>query len=146
MRAVVLHRHGGPEQLQVVDRPEPIAGFDEVVVDVAAVAVNRLDIWVRENVGHAYQARLPLIPGYDVAGTVSSLAGYLPDLFLGSVNSASNCVPDLTSFTLNGVHDVFYRVSVIPATSHAFGIITAFSVVAVCSLASLSSAVWRSSL
>ena len=73
MRAVILHQHGGPEQLQVVDRPEPVAGFGEVVVDVAAVAVNRLDIWVRENVGHAYAARLPLIPGYDVAGTVSRL-------------------------------------------------------------------------
>ena len=44
-----------------------------MVVDVAAVAVNRLDIWVREDVGHAYAARLPLIPGYDIAGTVRAL-------------------------------------------------------------------------
>jgi 2-desacetyl-2-hydroxyethyl bacteriochlorophyllide A dehydrogenase len=41
-----------------------------VVVRVGAVAVNRLDCWVRANKGHAYQARLPLIPGYDVAGEV----------------------------------------------------------------------------
>jgi NADPH:quinone reductase-like Zn-dependent oxidoreductase len=73
VRAVVLERHGGPELLQVIERPEPIAGFGEVVVEVAAVAVNRLDIWVRENVGHAYEARLPLIPGYDIAGTVRSV-------------------------------------------------------------------------
>ena len=37
---------------------------------VGAVAVNRLDCWVRAFVGHAYQAQLPLIPGYDVAGEV----------------------------------------------------------------------------
>ena len=73
MRAIVLERHGGPELLQVVELPEPVAGFGEVVVDVAAVAVNRLDIWVREDVGHAYAARLPLIPGYDIAGTVRRL-------------------------------------------------------------------------
>jgi 2-desacetyl-2-hydroxyethyl bacteriochlorophyllide A dehydrogenase len=40
------------------------------VVRVGAVAVNRLDCWVRADVGHAYRARLPLIPGYDVAGEV----------------------------------------------------------------------------
>jgi NADPH:quinone reductase-like Zn-dependent oxidoreductase len=73
MRAIVLERHGGPELLQVVERPDPRAGAGEVVVDVAAVAVNRLDIWVREDLGHAYAARLPLIPGYDIAGTVRSL-------------------------------------------------------------------------
>jgi NADPH:quinone reductase-like Zn-dependent oxidoreductase len=39
-------------------------------VRVAAVAVNRLDIWVREDVGHAYGATLPIVPGYDVAGEV----------------------------------------------------------------------------
>jgi NADPH:quinone reductase-like Zn-dependent oxidoreductase len=73
MRAIVLERHGGPELLQVVERPDPVAGAGEVVVDVAAVAVNRLDIWVRTDIGHAYATKLPLIPGYDIAGTVRTL-------------------------------------------------------------------------
>ena len=56
MRAIELREHGGPEVLQLVDRPDPVASTGEVVVRVAAVAVNRLDIWVRENQGFAYVA------------------------------------------------------------------------------------------
>jgi NADPH:quinone reductase-like Zn-dependent oxidoreductase len=70
MRAVVLHRHGGLEALALEDVPDPAPRPGEATVRVGAVAVNRLDCWVRTNVGHAYQARLPLIPGYDVAGEV----------------------------------------------------------------------------
>jgi NADPH:quinone reductase-like Zn-dependent oxidoreductase len=70
MRAIVISEHGGPEVLRLVERPDPSPAAGEVLVRVGAAAVNRLDIWVRENVGHAYEANLPLIPGYDVAGEV----------------------------------------------------------------------------
>jgi 2-desacetyl-2-hydroxyethyl bacteriochlorophyllide A dehydrogenase len=70
MRAIVIEEHGGPEVMRLVERPDPLTGPGEAVVRVAAVAVNRLDIWVREDVGHAYAASLPLVPGYDVAGEV----------------------------------------------------------------------------
>src|SRR6266511_4213752 len=70
MRAIVMSEHGGPGVLRLVDRPDPSPAAGEVLVRVGAAAVNRLDIWVRENVGHAYEANLPLIPGYDVAGEI----------------------------------------------------------------------------
>ena len=70
MRAIVMHDHGGPEVLRLEERPEPQPEHGEAVVRVAAVAVNRLDIWIREDVGHAYGATLPIVPGYDVAGEV----------------------------------------------------------------------------
>ena len=70
MRAVVLRRHGGLDALAVEDLRDPTPGPAQALVRVRAVAVNRLDCWVRANVGHAYKARLPLIPGYDVAGEV----------------------------------------------------------------------------
>jgi NADPH:quinone reductase-like Zn-dependent oxidoreductase len=70
MRAIMLRRHGGLDALTVEEVPDLIAGPGEALVRVGAVAVNRLDCWVRANIGHAYQARLPLIPGYDVAGEV----------------------------------------------------------------------------
>src|SRR5579864_3254232 len=70
MRAVVLRRHGGPESLTLEELPDPRPAAGQALIRVAAVAVNRLDCWVRADVGHAYEARLPLIPGYDVAGEV----------------------------------------------------------------------------
>jgi NADPH:quinone reductase-like Zn-dependent oxidoreductase len=70
MRAIVMSKHGGPEVLRLVAQEDPTPTAGEVLVRVGAVAVNRLDVWVRENAGHAYEPKLPLIPGYDVAGDV----------------------------------------------------------------------------
>jgi NADPH:quinone reductase-like Zn-dependent oxidoreductase len=75
VKAVILQRHGGLDALAVEAVADPTPGLGEVVVRVGAVAVNRLDCWVRANEGHAYQARLPLIPGYDVAGQVVEAGG-----------------------------------------------------------------------
>ena len=84
MRAIVMSRHGGPEVLEAAERPDPVAGPGQVLVRVAAVAVNRLDIWVREDVGHAYAARLPVVPGYDVAGEVVAVGAGVADVAVGS--------------------------------------------------------------
>jgi len=83
MRAVVLSQHGGPDAMGLTDAPDPVPGAGEATVRVAAVAVNRLDIWVREDVGHAYAARLPLIPGYDVAGVVEAVGDGVADIAPG---------------------------------------------------------------
>jgi NADPH:quinone reductase-like Zn-dependent oxidoreductase len=83
MRAVVMSGYGGPEVLELVERPDPEPGPGEVVVRVDAVAVNRLDIWVREDVGHAYAARLPVIPGYDVGGEVAAVGEGVSDVAAG---------------------------------------------------------------
>ncbi len=47
MRAIVLDSYGGPEVLQARDVPDPVPGPDEVVVDVAATALNRADVLQR---------------------------------------------------------------------------------------------------
>jgi NADPH:quinone reductase-like Zn-dependent oxidoreductase len=73
VRAVVLRRFGGLDALELEDVDDPRPGPGEALVRVHATAVNRLDLWVRANVGHAYAAKLPLIPGYDVAGEVVEL-------------------------------------------------------------------------
>ena len=49
MRAIVCHGAGGPEVLEVVDVPEPIAAADEVVIQVAAAGVNRADLLQRQD-------------------------------------------------------------------------------------------------
>src|SRR5207237_7769789 len=81
MRAVVMRGYGGLDRLELEELPDPQPGPGEAVVRVRAVSVNRLDIWVRENQGHAYQTKLPLVPGYDVAGEVVAVgpgAGAVP--------------------------------------------------------------------
>lgn len=67
MFAIRIDRHGGPEVLQRVSLPAPVAGPDQVTVRVSHVGLNHLDLWVRRGVpGHRFP--LPLVPGSDVVG------------------------------------------------------------------------------
>ena len=73
MKAVVLRCFGGPEQLVLEDVPEPVPAFDEIVLKVAAVSINRsFDLSVR-NGTYSRGAVLPLVLGADPSGTVSAL-------------------------------------------------------------------------
>ena len=47
MRAVVLHSHGGPEVLTIETIADPQPGPEEVVIDIAATALNRADLLQR---------------------------------------------------------------------------------------------------
>lgn len=67
MRAVQIQEFGGPEVLEVVELPEPEAGPDEVVVEVARAGMNFADTHQREN-DYLAKAELPLIPGGEIAG------------------------------------------------------------------------------
>ena len=68
MRAVWMEQHGGPEVLRVQNRPDPIPGPDDALIDVQACGLNHLDIWVR--LGGKRPFPLPLVPGSDAAGVV----------------------------------------------------------------------------
>src|SRR5438067_5246260 len=50
MRAVTIHEPGGPDVLGWEEIPDPRCGPGEVLVDVAAAAVNRADLLQRQ--GH----------------------------------------------------------------------------------------------
>ncbi|MFV8756759.1 NADP-dependent oxidoreductase [Nannocystaceae bacterium ST9] len=72
MRAQVYSRYGGPEVLELrEDRPTPIPGPHEVLIDVRASSVNPIDWKLRS--GHlrwVIPLRLPNVPGRDFAGVV----------------------------------------------------------------------------
>ncbi len=72
MRAVVLREYGGPEVLRVEDVPEPVAGPEEVVVDIAATALNRADTLQRMGLYGGPPAEHE-IPGLEYSGTVSAV-------------------------------------------------------------------------
>src|SRR5262245_49473814 len=73
MRALVIHRHGGPEVLTLErEWPRPVAGPGEIVVAVHACALNYLDIFTREGMP-GEPTPLPHITGGDVAGVVAAV-------------------------------------------------------------------------
>jgi NADPH:quinone reductase-like Zn-dependent oxidoreductase len=70
MKAVQFSHYGGPEVLQVVETPDPIATPEEVLVDVKATTVNHLDLFQRA--GSRPVPALPFTPGLEAAGVVVS--------------------------------------------------------------------------
>lgn len=70
MRAVVLNSYGGPEVLSIEDVTDPSPGPDEVVVQVAATALNRADLLQRRGLYPDPTGRRPEIPGLEFSGTV----------------------------------------------------------------------------
>jgi NADPH2:quinone reductase len=69
MRAVVMTAAGGPEVLQLVDRPEPeITGAHDVRVRLRAAGINPVDAKLRA--GGTLGGSLPAVLGWDGAGVV----------------------------------------------------------------------------
>lgn len=73
MRAAVLYGHGGVEALHVVDDlPTPDPGIGEVRVRMKAVALNRLDLFVREG-WKGLELSTPHVVAADGAGVVDAI-------------------------------------------------------------------------
>lgn len=70
MKAIQVARVGGPEVLEVVDLPVPEHKSDEALVEIKAVGVNFIDIYLREG---RYPAPLPFVNGQEAAGVVSAI-------------------------------------------------------------------------
>jgi NADPH:quinone reductase len=72
MKAVLCTRLGGPDDLELREVPDPVAGPGEVVVKVAAAALNFFDTLI---IAGKYQTKpeLPFSPAAEFAGTVEAL-------------------------------------------------------------------------
>jgi NADPH2:quinone reductase len=81
MRAIAINRNGGPEVLELEERPAPEPGPGQVLVDVAAVGVNYRDVYERE--GGGYGTPPPLIAGVEGAGTVAALGVNVTGISVG---------------------------------------------------------------
>ena len=73
MRAVVLRAHGGPEVLTFEDVASPECGEQDIVVTVAATALNRADLLQRMGFYPNPFPSGPEIPGLEFAGTVAAI-------------------------------------------------------------------------
>jgi NADPH:quinone reductase-like Zn-dependent oxidoreductase len=72
MRLVEIPRYGPPEVLHVIERPDPVAGPGEVLIDVAAAGVNFADTMARIGL-YADAPKPPMVVGYEVAGTIAAV-------------------------------------------------------------------------
>jgi NADPH:quinone reductase-like Zn-dependent oxidoreductase len=74
MKAIVMHKYGGPEVLQYADYPDPAPGKGEVLVRVAAASINPVDLMQRAGATKAYfPVEFPGVIGWDLSGRFLSL-------------------------------------------------------------------------
>ncbi|MCC6987265.1 MAG: hypothetical protein IT309_12595, partial [Anaerolineales bacterium] len=62
MKAILFHKHGGPEVLEYGDYPTPQPKPGEALVRLKAAALNRMDVFVR-NGWQGLKLDLPHING-----------------------------------------------------------------------------------
>ena len=73
MKAIRIHRFGGPETLACETLPVPAPGQDEIVVKVMAAGVNPVDFKIREGqFPLVKESQLPLVVGRDASGVVEA--------------------------------------------------------------------------
>ena len=70
MKAIQVHKSGGPEVLTLVDTAVPTPKPGEVVVKISVSGVNYIDVYYREG---RYPASLPFVNGQEASGVVSEV-------------------------------------------------------------------------
>ncbi|MGW4380841.1 NADP-dependent oxidoreductase [Kitasatospora sp. NPDC004531] len=84
MKAIAIHRYGGPDVVEYTELPDPKVGPDTVLVRTRAVGVNPVDWKIRE--GHLdgiLDAHFPMIMGFDLAGVVQAVGGAVTEFRAG---------------------------------------------------------------
>ena len=106
MRAVVVNAPGGFDALEVQDVPDPVAGDNQVLIEVAFAGCNWADTQVRSGIyPHPYD--FPIIPGLEASGVVLGVGAGVEDIAPGDrVTSlpymggyAQKCVVDAAMVT-----------------------------------------------
>jgi NADPH2:quinone reductase len=80
MKAIQMHKTGGPEVLQLADLPIPVPGPGQVLIKVAATGVNFIETYVREG---RYKAPLPLTPGTEASGVIEAVGEGVESFWAG---------------------------------------------------------------
>ncbi len=78
-RAWVVERYGGPERLVLRERPDPVPGPSEVLIQTAAIGLNFADLFVRAG-AYPRTPKPPFVPGMEVSGRVEAVGGTVSDL------------------------------------------------------------------
>jgi NADPH:quinone reductase-like Zn-dependent oxidoreductase len=82
VKAVVFERFGGPEVLELRDRPDPKIAPDEAMVRVRACGINHLDLWVRAGL-RGLELEMPHVLGNDIVGEIEAVGAAVRHLQVG---------------------------------------------------------------
>ena len=82
MRAIEITQAGGPDVLQLVERPRPVAGYGQVVLKVAYAGVNRPDALQRAGLYNPPKGASDL-PGLEASGEVVEVGEGVSGLSVG---------------------------------------------------------------
>lgn len=94
MRAVRMHKHGGPEVLRLEEVPEPRPGPKDLLVRMHATTVNHRDVWIRKGHPHpAYHVDLPAILGIDISGEIVETGHEVDGFAVGERVTANPYIP-----------------------------------------------------
>lgn len=81
MKAIRIHRRGGPDELVLEDAPLPEIGAGDVLVRVSATGITSTELTWNETYQHADGSpRIPSIPGHEVSGVVERVGPDVDDL------------------------------------------------------------------
>lgn len=72
MKAIQVHRAGGPEVLELTDLPKPHPGPGQVLIKVEAAGLNFADILYVAG-EYLVRTRYPTVPGMEFAGVIEAL-------------------------------------------------------------------------
>ncbi len=74
MKAIQIHKFGGPEVLEYEEAPRPAPAADEVLIKIYASGVNPVDWKIRAGYAQGkFPIHFPLIPGWDVSGEIEEV-------------------------------------------------------------------------
>jgi NADPH2:quinone reductase len=82
VRTVLLHKPGGPDVLEVVERPLPAPGPANVLIRTRAMAVSRPDILIRTG-AYSWMPPLPASPGNELTGVIEAVGDGVQTLRVG---------------------------------------------------------------
>jgi NADPH:quinone reductase-like Zn-dependent oxidoreductase len=84
MKAAYIEAYGGSDQFKIGELPMPKIGANDVLIEVHAASINPIDWKIRQGyLKSMIPYPMPLVLGWDVAGTVSALGKKVKHLKVG---------------------------------------------------------------